>query len=209
MIWQTIAMLVVAYLCGSIPSGFLIIKAVTGKDIRQFGSGNIGMANAYRVGGAIPALLVLLGDALKGALPVIVARSVLDLPDLAIVLIGLAAINGHDFPVFLRGLGVKGIATSLGVFTALAPPVGLVGVVFWWIIILSTRYASLASLTMLLVCSVVMPIYDFVFLDEHHYLYSVFVVALFLVAIWQHRANIDRLMKGTELKLSSKVEGAE
>lgn len=207
MLWQTIAMLVVAYFFGSIPSGFLIIKAVTGKDIRQYGSGNIGMANAYRVGGAIPALLVLLGDALKGALPVIVARSLLDLPDLSIVLIGLAAIIGHDFPIFLRGHGGKGIATSLGVITALAPPVGAIGIVFWWIVILATRYASLASLTMLLVCSIVMPIYDYAFLDEpHHYLYSVFVVALFLVAIVQHRANIDRLLKGKELKLSSKTE---
>lgn len=206
MIWQTLAMLVVAYFCGSIPSGFLIIKAVTGKDIRQYGSGNIGMANAYRVGGAVAALLVLVGDALKGALPVIVARSVLGLPDWSIVLIGLAAILGHDFPIFLRGHGGKGIATSLGVITALAPPVGLIGVVFWWIIILATRYASLASLTMLLVCSIAMPIYDYLFLSVHHYLYTVFVVALFVVAIWQHRANIDRLRKGTELKLSSKTE---
>ncbi len=206
MIWQTAAMLVVAYLCGSIPSGFLIIKAVTGKDIRQYGSGNIGMANAYRVGGAIPALLVLLGDALKGALPVIIARSALNLPDLAIVLIGLAAIIGHDFPIFLRGHGGKGIATSLGVITALAPPVGAIGIVFWWIIILSTRYASLASLTMLLVCSIVMPIYDYTFLSEHHWLFSYFIVALFLVAIWQHRSNIDRLLHGRELKLSSKTE---
>lgn len=208
MIWQTAAMLAVAYLCGSIPSGFLIIKAVTGKDIRQYGSGNIGMANAYRVGGAIPALLVLLGDALKGALPVIVARSALNLPDLAIVLIGLAAIIGHDFPIFLRGHGGKGIATSLGVITALAPPVGAIGIVFWWIIILSTRYASLASLTMLLVCSIVMPIYDYAFLTEHHRLFSVFIVALFLVALWQHRSNIDRLLHGRELKLSSKTEEA-
>jgi glycerol-3-phosphate acyltransferase PlsY len=206
MIWQTIAMLVVAYLCGSIPSGFLIIKAVTGKDIRQFGSGNIGMANAYRVGGAIPALLVLLGDALKGALPLIFARSVLDLHDLSIVLIGLAAIVGHDFPIFLRGHGGKGIATSLGVITALAPPVGVVGMVFWWIIILATRYASLASLVMLLVCGITMPLYDYAFLTEHHYLFSVFVVALFVVALWQHRTNIDRLIHGKELKLSSKAE---
>ena len=209
MIWQTVVMIVVAYFCGSIPSGFLIIKAVTGKDIRQYGSGNIGMANAYRVGGAVAALLVLLGDALKGALPVIAARSLLGLPDWSIVLIGLAAILGHDFPIFLRGHGGKGIATSLGVITALAPPVGLIGVIFWWIIILATRYASLASLTMLLVCSIAMPIYDYFFLTVHHYLYTAFVVALFMVAIWQHRANIDRLRKGTELKLSSKTEGGE
>lgn len=207
MIWQTVAMLVLAYLFGSIPSGFLIIRAVTGKDIRKFGSGNIGMANAYRVGGAVPALLVLLGDALKGALPVVFARSVLGLPDWSIVLIGLAAIIGHDFPIFLRGHGGKGIATSLGVITALAPPVGAIGIVAWWAIILSTRYASLASLTMLLVCSVAMPLYDRFFLAEHHPLFSVFVVALFVVAIWQHRANIDRLLHGRELKLSSKAEG--
>ena len=155
--WSTcsqLVMLVVAYFCGSIPSGFLIIKATTGKDIRQFGSGNIGMANAYRVGGAIPALLVLLGDALKGALPVIIARGALNLPDLAVVLIGLAAIIGHDFPIFLRGQGGKGIATSLGVITALVPPVGIVAVIVWWIVILSTGYASLASLIMLFVATV-------------------------------------------------------
>jgi glycerol-3-phosphate acyltransferase PlsY len=121
-------------------------------------------------------------------------------------LIGLAAIIGHDFPIFLRGHGGKGIATSLGVITALAPPVGVIGIIFWWIVILATRYASLASLVMLLVCSIVMPLYDYAFLTDHHYLFSVFVVALFVVALWQHRANIDRLIHGTELKLSSKTE---
>ncbi len=202
----SLAMIAVAYVAGSIPSGFLVIKATTGKDIRRYGSGNIGMANAYRVGGVVPAGLVLLGDALKGALPVLAARHLLGLPDLAVVLIGAAAIAGHDFPVFLRGHGGKGIATSLGVITALAPPVGLVGVVFWWIIILTTRYASLASLTMLLVCSIAMPLYDYVFLPDHHWIFSIFIVALFLVAIWQHRTNIDRLLHGRELKLTSKAE---
>jgi len=143
----TLVMMVVAYFCGSIPSGFLIIRATTGKDIRQHGSGNIGMANAYRVGGALPALLVLLGDALKGALPVLLFRALFgggehhNLTDLSTVLIGLAAILGHDFPIFLRGHGGKGIATSLGVITALSPPVGLVSVVVWWIVILATGYA--------------------------------------------------------------------
>ncbi len=197
----TVVMLVVAYFCGSIPSGFLIIKATTGKDIRQFGSGNIGMANAYRVGGAIPALLVLLGDAFKGALPVIIARGALQLPDLAVVLIGLAAIIGHDFPIFLRGHGGKGIATSLGVITALVPPVGLVAVIVWWIVILSTGYASLASLIMLLVATVVLAFYDTVFLAPHHPIFILFLLALFVVAVWQHRGNIERLRQGAELKL--------
>ena len=204
----TLGMLVVAYLCGSIPSGFLIIKLATGKDIRNYGSGNIGMANAYRVGGAVPALLVLLGDALKGALPVIAARSVLALPDWAIDVIGLAAIVGHDFPIFLRGHGGKGIATSLGVITALAPPVGLLAVVVWWIVILVWRYASLASLVMLAAASVGMAIYDRVVLTTGHPLFIVFVIALFLVAIWQHRANIDRLRHGRELKITDKGEKA-
>lgn len=206
---QTIVMLVVAYFFGSIPSGFLIIRAVTGKDIRQYGSGNIGMANAYRVGGAVPALLVLLGDALKGAVPVIFARGVLGLPDLAIVLIGLAAIIGHDFPIFLRGHGGKGVATSLGVIVALVPPVGIVAVIVWWIVILSTGYSSLASLIMLLVASLVLAFYDAVFLDPRHPIYIVFLFALFAVAVWQHRSNIERLMQGKELKLRGEREGAK
>ena len=205
----TLGMLAVAYLCGSIPSGFLIIKALTGKDIREYGSGNIGMANAYRVGGAIPALLVLLGDALKGALPVLVARYALGLPDLSIVLIGLLAILGHDFPIFLRGQGGKGIATSLGVITALVPPVGIVAVAVWWIVILSTGYASLASLIMLFVATIVLAFYDTVFLSDHHPLFIGFLLALFVVAVWQHRANIDRLRKGTELKLRGERQGAK
>lgn len=207
-----LVMLVVAYLFGSIPSGFLVIKATTGKDIREYGSGNIGMANAYRVGGAIPALLVLLGDALKGALPVLVAREVLDLPDLVVVLVGLAAIVGHDFPIFLRGHGGKGVATSLGVITALAPPVGLAAIVVWWVVILIWRYSSLASLTMLGAASVFMFVYDrfFVTVDhDRHPLFTVFVVALLVVAIVQHRQNIDRLLHGRELKITDKQEKTE
>lgn len=204
----TLGMLAVAYVCGSIPSGFLIIKAVTGKDIRQYGSGNIGMANAYRVGGAVPALLVLLGDALKGALPVLFAKWFLNLPDLSVVLIGLVAILGHDFPIFLRGHGGKGVATSLGVITALAPPVGLLAIAVWWLVILVWRYSSLASLTMLAAASVFMFVYDRWFLSIPHPLFTVFVVALFLVSLWQHRANIDRLLHGRELKITDKQEKA-
>lgn len=205
----TLGMLVVAYFCGSVPSGFLIIRATTGKDIRQFGSGNIGMANAYRVGGAVPALLVLLGDALKGAIPVLIAGRALDLPDLAVVLVGLAAILGHDFPIFLRGHGGKGIATSLGVITALVPPVGLVAVIVWWIVILSTGYASLASLIMLFVATLVLAFYDSFFLAQRHPIFIVFLLALFVVAVWQHRANIERLRQGKELKLRGEREGAK
>lgn len=207
-----LVMLVVAYLFGSIPSGFLVIKATTGKDIREYGSGNIGMANAYRVGGAIPALLVLLGDALKGALPVLVAREVLELPDLVVVLVGLAAIVGHDFPIFLRGHGGKGVATSLGVITALAPLVGLAAIVVWWVVILIWRYSSLASLTMLFAASVFMFVYDrfVVTVDrDRHPLFTVFVVALLVVAIVQHRQNIDRLLHGRELKITDKQEKTE
>ncbi|CAA9562665.1 MAG: Acyl-phosphate:glycerol-3-phosphate O-acyltransferase PlsY (EC [uncultured Thermomicrobiales bacterium] len=205
----TLGMLVVAYFCGSVPSGFLIIRATTGKDIRQFGSGNIGMANAYRVGGAVPALLVLLGDALKGAIPVLIAGRALGLPDLAVVLVGLAAILGHDFPIFLRGHGGKGIATSLGVITALVPPVGIVAVIVWWIVILSTGYASLASLIMLFVATIVLAFYDSFFLTQHHPIFLVFFLALFVVAVWQHRANIERLRQGKELKLRGEREGAK
>ena len=204
----SLAMIAVAYVAGSIPSGFLVIKATTGKDIRRYGSGNIGMANAYRVGGAVPAGLVLLGDALKGALPVLAARHLLGLPDLAVVLIGAAAIVGHDFPVFLRGQGGKGVATSLGVIWALAPPVGLAAVLIWWLVILVWRYASLASLTMLGAAGLLMLLYDLLFLGWRHLVITLFIVALFVVAVYRHRANIDRLLHGRELKITEKPEQA-
>ena len=205
----TLVMVVVAYFVGSIPSGFLVIKLATGKDIRDYGSGNIGMANAYRVGGAIPALLVLLGDALKGALPVLFARYALGLPDLAVLLVGLAAIIGHDFPIYLRGHGGKGIATSLGVITALAPPVGVLAAAVWAAVIAIWRYASLASLLMLTAASLLMLGYERLFLGGRHPLFILFAVALLIAAIYQHRANIDRLRHGRELKLTDKPETAE
>ena len=208
----TLVMMVVAYFCGSIPSGFLIIRATTGKDIREHGSGNIGMANAYRVGGAIPAIMVLLGDALKGAIPVLIFRVFFGggdnqtLVDISTVLIGLAAIIGHDFPIFLRGHGGKGIATSLGVITALSPPVGLVAIIVWWIVIISTGYASLASLIMLFVATIVLAVYGAVDPLQMRPVFIIFLFALFAVAVWQHRGNIERLMSGTELKLRGERE---
>lgn len=200
----TLVLVVGAYLLGSIPTGYIAVRAFTGKDIRQHGSGNIGMANAYRAGGAVVALVVLLGDALKGAALVLVARYALALPDLAVVAIGLAAIVGHDFPIFLRGHGGKGIATSLGVITSLSWPVGLAAVAVWIVVTAIWRYASLASLLMLLVAAVLMFLYDR-FLDAgRHPSFTALVILLLVVAIVQHRANIDRLLHGRELKLSDK-----
>lgn len=201
----TIAMLLVAYFVGSIPSGFLVIRALTGKDIRHYGSGNIGMANAFRVGGAVPALLVLLGDALKGAIPVLVARWALGLPDLAVVLVGLVAIIGHDFPIYLRGHGGKGVATSIGVITALVWPVGVLAMAVWVVAIGVWRFSSLASLLMLAAAAVFMFAYEWL-TDDHHPLFVVFVVALLVVALVQHRTNIDRLLHGRELKITDPVK---
>lgn len=198
----TAILLAGAYLLGSIPTGYLAVRALNGKDIRSHGSGNIGMANAYRVGGTRVALVVLLGDALKGAVLVLVARVVLLLPDLAVVTIGFAAIIGHDFPIFLRGHGGKGIATSLGVITALAWPVGLAAVVVWVIVTAVWRYASLASLLMLLAAGVLMFGYDRYAEGGQHPSFAFFVMFLLLVAIVQHRANIERLVHGRELKLT-------
>lgn len=200
----TLVLVAGAYLLGSIPTGYLVVRAIAGKDIRQHGSGNIGMANAYRVGGAGVAFVVLLGDALKGAALVLVARLGLGLPDLVIVAIGLAAIVGHDFPIFLRGHGGKGIATSLGVITALAWPVGLAAVVVWLLVTAIWRYASLASLLMLLSAAVLMFLYDRLLDAGRHPIFAAFAILLLVVAIVQHRSNIDRLLHGRELKLSDK-----
>lgn len=200
----TVALLAGAYLLGSVPTGYLAVRAFTGKDIREHGSGNIGMANAYRVGGLGVALLVLLGDALKGAALVLVARLGFQLPDLAVVSIGLAAIIGHDFPIFLRGHGGKGIATSLGVITALAWPVGIASIAIWLVVTAIWRYASLSSLVMLLSAAVLMLLYDQFLVAGRHPLYALFAAVLLVIAVVQHRANIDRLRQGRELKLSDK-----
>lgn len=183
-----------SYLAGSIPSGVVFSRLFRGIDVRQRGSGNIGSANVFRVAGPGPGALTLLFDAAKGLLPVIVAQQ-LGLPLWAQLLSGAAAIIGHNWSIILRGRGGKGIATSLGVLLAFAPLVTLIALAVWIVVIVASRYASLASLLMMASVPILLALFHY---DSA---YWIFGAGLVLLAIYRHRGNIERLLHGTELKI--------
>ena len=188
-----------AYLLGAIPFGLLVVRGVTGRDIRQEGSGNIGAVNVHRIAGPAVAVLVLSLDLVKGLVPVLLTRVLAaGQPgvDALAVMTGVAAVAGHNWSVFLRGQGGKGIATSYGVLLALSPVAAAVAALVWVVVVLLTRYASLASLLGVLSVPVVM-------LARHERASNLFfgIVAL-IFGVYRHRSNIQRLLQGEERKLS-------
>jgi acyl phosphate:glycerol-3-phosphate acyltransferase len=184
-----------AYLLGSIPSGLIIGKLVSGIDVRTHGSGNTGMVNVFRAAGPLAGALTFLMDGLKGFLPVFIATQ-FGVPVWAVLLVAAATIIGHDWSILLRGKGGKGIATSVGVIAAFSPLIAVIAIGLWVGLIVSFRYASLASLLMIGSFPVMFGLMGF------DLSYILFGVVLLIVAIYQHRENILRLRDGSELKLS-------
>ena len=183
-----------AYLAGSIPFGLLLTHVAGVGDIRQIGSGNTGATNVLRTGRKGLAAMTLLLDAAKGILAVLFAAG--HGADLAIVA-GLAAVIGHNFPVWLRFKGGKGVATTIGVLLAIAWPVGLAAIGTWLLIAAVFRYSSLAALA----AFALSPVYAFVWAGQ-----DVLVLAAILavLGIARHHANIRRLLKGEESKIGGK-----
>ncbi len=191
------AAIAIGYLLGSLPTGLVVVRALTGTDIRNAGSGNIGTVNVYRVTGLGASALVLAVDMLKGAGAVILARA-WGLPAAVQVAAGLAAIAGHNWSLFLRFRGGKGIATSFGVLLAMSPIVGLVAAVVWGIVVGVTRYASLGSLLAMASVPVTM------WWRREPAAYLVFGLITLVLAVYRHRANLARLVSRTELKITDK-----
>lgn len=189
-----------SYLAGSIPAGLVFSRLVRGIDVRHNGSGNIGSANVLRVAGPGPAAMTLAFDCVKGFVPVFIAHR-LGLPLWALLVTGVAAVIGHNWSIFLRGRGGKGIATSIGVLAGIAPIVTLIALVVWIVVILGCRYASLASLLMMGSVPIMLAILGYA--DP----YLVFGGGLVALAIYRHRANIGRLLSGTELKITASAAG--
>ncbi|NUQ21320.1 MAG: glycerol-3-phosphate 1-O-acyltransferase PlsY [Gemmatimonadaceae bacterium] len=194
---------VVGYILGSIPFAYLAGKLTRGIDLRQHGSGNLGATNVYRTLGGKIAAVVLVLDALKGAIPVLLVRrfAVGDHLALWAVAAGIAAIAGHAKPIFLlwRG-GGKGVATAAGVFLALAPVPTLVALVTWLLVVLVSGYVSLASLA----AAVALPVAIAVLLGTGSVLFGV-SVAIALFVFWTHRGNIGRLRRGEEHRFGRKA----
>lgn len=185
-------MLAAAYLIGAIPCGLLLTKLVGLGDIRKSGSGNIGATNVYRVGGRRLGIVTLIFDALKGLLPVLFALQVLGFTPWQVSLVAAAAFLGHCYPVYLGFKGGKGVATGLGIYLVLSPLAVLIALFLFAGILWRWSYVSLAS-----ICAAgAIPV--LVILFERSL--PVFLVTLFISAmvIFRHRANIERLLNGTE-----------
>ncbi len=191
-----ILLVICAYLVGSIPTGLLLAKAFGGVDIRSTGSGNIGATNVYRTMGPKIGIMTLLGDCLKGVIPVVIAKS-LGLPVAWIALIGLAAFLGHVYTVFLGFKGGKGVATALGVFLAASPLAVLVALTIFSLVLYKWRYVSLASIT----ATALMP--SLVALIDRKPVMVLMTLVIAAVVILKHRENIKRLRNGTESKFKA------
>lgn len=197
-----------AYILGSIPTGYLIVKFLTGKDIREIGSGNIGATNVKRILGMKWFFIVLFLDALKGFLPVFIIQTMSKSGgEIIPVLTGLAAILGHTFTIFLKFKGGKGVATGLGVFAALSPFSILSCVVVFLILLFMFQYISLGSI----VSAFLLPIFIFIYGESGEYgLIFVFAILAAVFVIYRHYDNIKRLIEGTENKFEfKKKEGKE
>lgn len=184
--------IILSYLIGSIPFGLLFSAFFNQIDIRQFGSGNIGATNVFRTGGKNLALLTFLGDFFKGLIPVYFGIIMYSLTTGAIW--GFASIIGHMFPIWLRGVGGKGISTRLGVYTALNLFFGAILIGVWSITFGITRYASLASLLTVIVA---------LCLTWSFFPFKVVIITYVIEAliIMKHRPNVENLLSNREKKL--------
>ena len=189
-----IILVVVAYLLGSIPFGYLIVRGKGAGDIRQTGSGGTGATNVSRRAGKAAGVLTLLLDAAKGCVAVVIAKAVSG-DDWVIAAASIAALVGHIFPVWLGFRGGKGVATGVGIFLVLAPiPLLCAGVVFVGIVLL-TRYVSLGSIT----AAILIPVLVWVQSDSQPLLTAAVVGSALIV--FAHRGNIQRLAAGTESRI--------
>lgn len=180
-----------AYLLGSIPFGLIFVRLAGKGDIRNVGSGNIGTTNVLRTGSKLLAVLTLLADALKGAVPLLIAKY-LNIDETIQCIIGGIAILGHIFPVWLKFKGGKGVATAIGVYLALCPIVGLLALVTWAIVAKIGRISSLSALIALFMA----PIYAVIVVGRADI--AIFSMLTYFVVAWTHRENIRRIISGKE-----------
>ena len=197
---ELVAMILTGYVVGSIASAVFVCRALGLPDPRTEGSGNPGATNVLRLGGKVAAALTLTGDALKGALPVLLAHAVSDSPAVAAAA-GLGAFAGHLYPVFFRFRGGKGVATCFGVVAALSWPI-VVGMGAAWVVVAAlTRFASLAAL----VAAFVAPVLA-VFFDAATPVLAA-LVAMGAMLVVRHQGNISRLLRGEERKIGAGRDG--
>ena len=186
-----IVWIVGAYLIGSISFGIIFSKLFGLPDPRTVGSGNIGATNIARSGKKLPAILTLLGDALKGWLTVWLALQS-NMLMWVVAAVGLAVFFGHLYPIYHKFKGGKGVATSLGVMLAVSPMLGLACLLTWALVFAISRLSSLSAI----VAAALSPVFAWLLLPYKNYVLMVLVMAVMLV--WRHKSNIQKLLAGTE-----------
>ncbi len=184
------------YMLGSVPTGLLVGRAY-GVDVRRVGSGNIGTANVMRAAGKWAAVFTMLGDMLKGLVPVVLAWFLIE-DEWTIAAVALAAMVGHCWSVFLGFKGGKGVATGAGTSIGLAPLVGLGLFAFWWLVVLVSRYTSLGAISVMVLSPVAF------LLSGQPLPYVLYTVAGGVLVLWRHRENARALLKGTERRIGDK-----
>jgi glycerol-3-phosphate acyltransferase PlsY len=194
---KNILLIILSFLLGSVPFGIILAKT-KGIDLRRVGSGNIGATNVLRSIGKWPAVLTLLGDILKGTLAVAAGRY-FGVEPLYEGLMGISAILGHNFSLFLGLKGGKGVATSIGVLVIYTPKVAFFTVVLWVMIVFFTKYSSLGAIVSFGLLPINIVLFDY---DRTKVLVTV-LISLFIVM--RHKDNIKRLLKGTERKIGQRA----
>ena len=196
-ILKYIAIAVIGYLLGNIPSGVLIARIFGIEDVRKHGSGNSGTTNVLRTVGWLPSVLTLVFDCLKGYVGCLIGGAMGG--DLGMLLGGFCAVLGHDFPVFMGFKGGKGIATSLALIIAIHPILALAELLTEIVVVAVTRYMSIASL----ITAVMFPVFTAILCRgrENYGLFVLFSTMAGALAIFQHRSNIQRLIRGEENRL--------
>jgi glycerol-3-phosphate acyltransferase PlsY len=185
-----------AYLIGSLSTAIIVCQLMGLTDPRTVGSKNPGATNVLRIGGKKAAFFTLLGDILKGLLPVLVAKQ-LGLDYEWLILVGIAAFLGHLYPLYYGFKGGKGVATAIGVYLAIHFGAGLAVVATWLLIAKGFKISSLAAL----IAVILSPLYFYAFTNSLNLSYGLLVMALFI--IWRHRSNIQNLINGSESKIKA------
>ena len=204
-----ITMAIIAYIIGSINFSVIISKKIAGFDVREKGSGNAGTTNMLRSVGKGAAAITLLCDILKGVVSILIAialGNIFQSEDKALLvqIAGVAVVLGHTFPIFFQFKGGKGVATSLGILLMSNWQIGLICLVFALLLIILTRMVSLGSCA----AAVLYPVLT-LFISEHYIVsegsgYLIYSIILAIIVLFNHRANIKRIMNGTENRISFK-----
>lgn len=190
----SIVLIIASYLLGSVSTAILASTLFSFPDPRTHGSNNPGTTNVLRLGGKIPAAFTLLGDALKGLIPIVIAKS-FGLSDLWIMLVAIAAFAGHLFPLYYGFRGGKGVATAMGIFVALNPVIGLAVLATW----LSAAFAFNISSAAALIAVLFAPFYFFLITQSSAFGFGLLVITSLIY--WKHIPNIQKLLLGTESKI--------